>query len=670
MIALLSINPTFSQSVLDKVDLFICTDGDHGQLDPAATAPFGMMKLGPDNDPIGHSGYNYSSNIIKGFSHNRIGGVGCSGAGGNLSILPSSASSLTFDKSTEKASPGYYAVLLDNNVKSEFTATQKTGIHKYTFPKSKNATLSFDLKSSFADFISADKKIINSQEFTTSVSAKNVCNRGRYTVHFHVWCNKEMILKTNSDSLLVYEFSTKKSEEVYLYVTVSSISQEDAQSHFNSISKNQSFEEVKRETASKWSNLLSRIEVHGKPEYEKLFYTHLYHIFLNPVVSENSKKQFKATDGNIYTSKGYTHYDTWSMWDNFRNKFSLYALIAPEVSADIANSLIDLFKYGKAYWSGFNEPTPTVRTEHSVITLLDMYQRGVTKFQLEPMYQKLSTEMDNIFENSPDTKLEKSYDYWALSEFAGILGKKDEQQLYFNQAMDYKKSWKKNFLKMDKYADIMHARGLYEGTRWQYRWHVQFDVPGIVEMMGGKDKFNEQLEYFFDNHLYNHGNQPDIHVPFMFNYGGKPWLTQKWVNKILTKDMHQYYGTHHKWKYPYVGKIYKAEPKGYISEMDDDEGTMSGWFVLSSLGMYPVQVGKPEFQLSAPIFEKVTIHLAEGKKFQIECNGINDESFYIKSASLNGKPFNKSFIQHSDIANGGKLIYNLSNEPNKSWGVE
>jgi len=191
----------------------------------------------------------------------------------------------------------------------------------------------------------------------------------------------------------------------------------------------------------------------------------------------------------------------------------------------------------------------------------------------------------------------------------------------------------------------------------------------MIEMIGSKEKYSEQLEYFFENNLYNHGNQPDIHAPFMFNYGNKPWLTQKWVNKILTKDLYQYYGTHEKWDKPYFGRVYKTEPKGYIPEMDDDEGTMSGWYVLSSMGLYPVLVGEPVFQLSAPIFDKVVIKLNGGKTFEIATTNLSDNNFYIQSATLNGNPFNQTYIDHKDIMSGGKLIYNLSADPNQNWGI-
>lgn len=661
---------SFSQSLTGYVDLFICTSGDHGQIDPSANVPFGMIKPGPDTEPGNHSGYNFDATRITGFSQNRIGGTGCSGAGGNLRFLPGigdmKIKSSRIRKESEKASPGYYSVEFSNGILAELTATNETGIHKYTFPKTDSAFLIVDLGSSFAKFIKASRELLNKHEFSASISAMNVCDMGRYTAHYHVWCNKELELAGESDNKLYFRFKTKNKEEIVFYVTTSPINPQNAKNEWIAVTKNLTFEEVRQLSDKQWNELLSRINVSGKEEYKRLFYTHLYHTFINPVKTENHLKEFMGRDGQVYKSKNYVHYDTWSMWDNFRNKFSLYSIIVPEISADIANSLIDLYKYGTPYWASFYEPTPTVRTEHSIITLLDFYKRGITSFSIDPLYRKLSAEIENINSGSPDTKLEKCYDFWALAQFARILNKEDDYFIYMQKALDYKNVYRQKFLNITDKSDIMHGDGLYEGTLWQYRWHAQFDINGMIEMIGSKEKYTEQLEYFFDNNLYNHGNQPDIHAPFMFNFGNKPWLTQKWVNKILTKEMIQYYGTHSKWDKPYIGRIYKADPKGYIPEMDDDEGTMSGWYVLSSMGLYPVLAGDPVFQLSAPIFDRVVIKLEGGKTFEISTTNLSDNNFYIQSATLNGKPFNQTYIDHQDIINGGKLIFNLSAQPNEN----
>ena len=668
------LSAAFGQSVLKYVNPFICTAGDHGQLDPSATVPFGMIKIGPDTEPGNHSGYDYNAHKIAGFSQNRIGGVGCSGAGGNLRILPGIGKvnfvSLPYDKKSEKASPCFYSVKFNNGISAELTATNNTGFEVFTFPKSNSSYIVFNIRTSFAGTIKASDKFINKHEFFVTVSAENVCSVGRYTVYYHVWCSKVPQKIENSKNRIIYKFKTKDQEKVMLKVTASSISPNDAESEWKDVAKDLTFNKVKQRGMQKWSELLSRIKVEGKEEYKTIFYTHLYHSILNPVRTENSLKEFHGTDGQIHKAENYVHYDCWSMWDNYRDIFSLYSFLVPDISNDIANSLIDMYKYGKAYWAGFNEPVPTVRTEHTVITLLDLYNRGIRNFNIMPMYHKLSAEINNISSTSPDEKLEQSYDFWALSQFAKILHKKDDYKLFLEKALEYKDVWKKYFLPISSKSDSIGADGVYEGTLWQYRWDVPFDMQGMIKMIGGKEKFTDQLEYFFDHHLYNHGNQPDLQASFMFNYGTKPWLTQKWVNKILTKKMIQRYGTHEIWKKPYIGRIYKDAPAGYIPEMDDDEGTMSSWYVLSSMGMYPVLVGKPVFQISTPIFSKITINLKNGKKFIIKTNNLSDKNIYIQSATLNGKPFNQDYISQSDITNGGILVFNVSDVPNKTWGIQ
>ncbi|MEA4935439.1 MAG: GH92 family glycosyl hydrolase [Paludibacter sp.] len=664
-------NSLASMSLTDYVDLFMCTAGDHGQMDPSATVPFGMIKPGPDTYPGNHSGYNYDDRIILGFSHNRLAGVGCNGAGGNLRMLPlvgkADPKGISLLKETEKAEPDYYKVQLSNGIIAELTATNQTAFHRYVFPASNSASIMIDAGSSFAGTTFCEKEILNSHEFSVRVSARNVCGLGRYTVYYHVWCSKEFTGQDISDRVFSLNFKTKKNETVLFHVTVSSISCADAKDEWETVTRRLSFDNVRNAGSDAWESVLSKIIVEGKEEYKRIFYTHLYHTFLNPVKTQNHSGIFRGTDGELHHADGYTHYNGWSVWDNFRNKFSLYALIAPDISNDIANSLVSLYRYGIPYWSGYNEPVPTVRTEHTEIALLDLYRRGIRNFDIKAVYRKLSAEIGNVKADSPDSRLELCYDYWALSEIAGILGLKEDQELFLAKAMEYKNIWRKKFQAITDNFDVMHAEGLYEGTLWQYQWHVQFDIPGLIELMGGKDAFTERLEYYFDNNLHNQGNQPDIHVPYLFNFSSKPWLTQKWVNRILTKDMVQHYGTHVKWKKPYIGRIYKDTPDGYIPEMDDDDGTMSAWYVLSAIGLYPVLVGEPVFQITSPIFDKITIKLSENKEFVIKARGFSDVNFFINKATLNGKDYLESYILHHDIVSGGMLEYDLSDKPDINW---
>lgn len=267
---------------------------------------------------------------------------------------------------------------------------------------------------------------------------------------------------------------------------------------------------------------------------------------------------------------------------------------------------------------------------------------------------------------------EKAWDNWCVAQMARELGKDGEYTNYIEKAGEWVGEFRKNYVEL--YTDNLGEKsGGYEATRWQYRWCVFHDQQGIMNEIGGRDVYLEDLTYFFDDFRYNHGNQPDLECPWLFNFAGAPWLTQKWVRTILTKETTQRYGTHGKFKNPYHGRIYKADPVGFIPEMDDDAGTMSAWFVMGALGLYQVCVGEPVYEITAPLFESITIRLDEafypGKTFTIKAPGVSDEAFYIQSAKLNGEPLNKPWITHENIVSGGTLEYVMGTEPNKEWGA-
>ena len=662
----------FAESFVEYVDPFIATAGDHGQLDPSANVPFGYVKLGPDTDPINHSGYDYNAKKIWGFSINRTIGTGCAGAGGNIRLKPfvgsPSIKSEGFIKNSEKAAPGYYRVTMDSQIDVELTTTNQVGWHRYTYPVKTDAGVLIDLTASFEELLSYEYHIVNANEINGKIQAENVCSKGIYTIYFNIYCDHEFNNLKNKDGKLISFFQMDDNPVVNIQVTVSSISPEQAAKDRNREIAAKTFKQVKTDAEKAWDKILGRVKVFGNKEYKKLFYTCLFRIYQTPVNTTSPFGKYRGTDGEIYDAEGYVHYDSWSIWDTFRTKFPLISLLEPEYMRDFCLSLLDLYRTGKYAWAGPFETAPTVRTEHAEIVLLDAYQKGIP-FDLDKVYDYAVLESDNLPWVSPDNKLESAYDYWALSQMAEILGRKDDADYYTSRAQEYRKIWNEKFKTMGEKSDIMHGDGLYEGTLWQYRWFVPYDVPGIISLVGGKQQFLTELEYFFDNHLYNHGNQPDIQAPYMFNAAGAPWLTQKWVNAILTKEIPNYYGTHEKWEKPYVNRIYKAEPAGFIPEMDDDDGTMSAWYVCSAMGLYPLCVGKPEYQISTPIFEKIEINLANGNTFVIENKNFSDKNIYIQKALLNDKEYNNSALLHKDILKGGKLLLECSETPNKAWGT-
>lgn len=648
------------------VNLFMGTSGDHGQLSPAGSLPFGMVKLGPETDPTNHSGYNYDATKIKGFSHNRIEGVGCVGSGGNILIKPGvgplDTLAVSYQKESEKASPGYYEVQLGdstNPIKVELTVTNATGWHKYTFPNASQNWLMIDLGASHELFLSEKHELNGKKELSGSVSANTVCRQdgGAYQFYYNLVIDHEVEEVVEQGKLVFLRFANaaNNDREVNLKVSLSTISPEQAKKDRVVEVGNRSFEDIKSAAAEKWEEKLSKIKVTGNEEYKGLFYSNLYRSFLSPCNITSTDGTYRGSDGKVYEADGFTYYHGWSIWDTFRTKMPLLTLIDAETMLDFCQSLVALYKQGKHNWASTTEPFPTVRTEHAAVVLLDAYRKGIIDFDLRGVYPYLIQELDSLPYQSPDNILESSYDYWAVSEIAGLLGNTEDQKKHLQKANEFEKIYKAKFQTMDDQSDIMHGDGLYEGTLWQYRWFVPWNIPKMKALIGGEESFRKQLDQFFENNLYNHGNQPDIQAPFLYNYTDQPWKSQKLVNQILTKDMEQWYGTHKKWEGPYKGRIYKNQPEGYLKEMDDDAGTMSSWFVLAAVGLYPANVGEPLWLLSSPIFKQASLQVEKGKSFNIEATNFSDSTFYIDNFTLNGQKRTGFEIRHQFILSGGLL---------------
>ncbi|WP_411031850.1 glycoside hydrolase domain-containing protein [Spongiimicrobium sp. 3-5] len=657
------------------VDPFIATSDDHGQTDVAAAPPFGMVKPAPDTHPIAHSGYDYKAQKTTGFSNTRFSGVGCHGVGGHIRVLPFVVNQDTIipteiglNKASEIARPGYYAVGLDNNIKVALSATNQIAYHKYTFPKSDRSGLTVNLASSFAEFNYEKHKVSKEGYITGELSGANVCNMGQYKFYFAIATNKAHTLVSDTTSVVTFTFSTVAAEEVLFYCSLSTISPENALVKLVE-GKKASFEEVKKSAASKWRELLNTVEVAGNdPSLKRTFYTSLYHTLQSPFLINEQDGSYRGSDGKTYNTQQRLHYHGWSVWDTFRTKLPLISFLFPDKYSHMVQSISALYKQGKANWATDHEPFITVRTEHSVVVLLEALQKDLLPYNIADLYSHLQDEAQALPFETPDNILESSLDLWALSEIAKTLGKEEDYKKYRQQAFDYKKIWKKKFMIMDDKSDIMHGDGLYEGTLWQYRWFVPFDIEGIQDLMGGKDSFEEQLDYFFDEELFNIGNQPDIQVPYLYAYTNAAWKTQLRVNAILLDTTNNWYGTHKKLKKPMRRKIFQDTPDGFLKEMDDDAGTMSAWYVWSAMGLYPVFPGSTNMVIGRPIFPKITLHLKEGD-LEIRTKNFSDSARFIQEVTFNGVTNNSPFIDFNDLVKGGILEIQLGNQPNKDWGT-
>jgi len=709
-------------SPLEYVNPFICTAGDHGQLDPGATMPFGLVKLCADTYPSGfngkaHAGYNYDDKRIMGFSHVRVGGVGCEGVGGNILVKPGVGHvdirpehySVIYDKKSESASPGYYKVILGNPaITVELAVTEHVGLHRYTFPKSKTAYIFFDLRRAFTRILRAVCTVVGDNEVAGEISCTNVCDNGKYTIYFSALLSRSFdsfstwneekeykgVREQSGTNLAAHAtLATSENESVLVKVGLSSIDVDGARQDRESEIPGWNFDYVRNEAQAAWDEILSKIEVEGDEEYKMLFYTHLYHAYLIPVNATSSSGRYRGTDKLVHKAEGYTYYNSYTLWDTYRSKYPLFTITEPERMQDIAQSLTDLYKQRKSFGATGFWPVPSVRTEHTIPILLDAYRKGLRSFDFQAAYDGMrkealkqlpeDLERPGYVPNRVDHTLEYAYNDWCIAQMAKELNEEADYQKFMQRAGFYKNIWHSIhnlFLARDEKGDWLAfpnpeevGKYAYEGSLWHWMWFVPHDIQGLITLLGGRDKFLQRLRYFFESDLYNHGNEPDLQAAYLFDFAGAPWLTQKYVRKILTQPMRQKYGTHGFLKEVVDERIYKITPDGYLLEMDDDGGTMSSWFVLSAIGFFPVCVGEPVYEIGTPIFEKVVIHLDSktytGKRFVITAKDISPSNIFIQSATLNGKEFNQPWIHHKQIVAGGELIFQMGSEPDTKWGT-
>lgn len=657
LVVLSIMTPSVAQNT-KYVNLFIGTSGDNGQVAPGAAAPFGMVCVCPDNDPRSHAGYDYAVTKVSGISVNRLSGVGCSGGGGNLRIRPVAPSQeLHIKKSREKATPGYYSTAFTNGIKTELTATNAMAVERYKFPRSLSAALWIDFASTFEDVATCHYKRISETCIEGYVQAKNVCGHGRYKLYFSLNTSHPFQLEEQKETTACLTFG-KKVRSVEVRIGLSALSSELASWECARWEK-MDFEEVKSRTADQWEKQLSAIDVKGgKKDDRVIFYTSLYRTYLSPADVSSPDGAYLGTDGKVYISEDFRYYSNWSLWDTFRTKFPLLVLTEPAKMRDMATSLIHLYATGKKDWSTGFESTPTVRTEHAVILLLDAYRKGITNLDFRKGYAGMKQEMERLPMRSPDQKMESAYDLWAMAKIAEIIGEKADSEQYRQRSVSlFEETWKKEFMNVTPAFEVMKNNGLYQGTRWQYRWAAPQYIDKMIEWVG-QDSLRSQLTYFFDHHLYNQGNEPDIHVPYLFNRLGVPEKTQQIVRSLMTEPMIHKYGGNSEFKTPYLGKAFKNAPEGYSPEMDEDDGTMSAWYVFGAMGFYPLLVGDEYYDLTSPLFDRVLLRLTNGNVLTIQTEGRKKKDAPIKSIHFNGKKIADYRISHNELIKGGELIYN------------
>ncbi|MDC8101868.1 GH92 family glycosyl hydrolase [Chryseobacterium rhizosphaerae] len=725
-----------------------------GHTYPGATAPFGAVQLSPETDTISYelngkyngdvykycAGYRYEDKTITGFSSTHFSGTGHSDLGdflimptvGKLQLNPGTSSHpesgyrSRFSHQNEKAEAGYYKVKLDDyNILAELTSTTRTGVHRYTFPKSDQSHIILDLMAGIYNYESKNVWTYVRVENGNTITGYRQTNgwaRTR-TVYFAMTFSKpfKSYGQKNYDGTQVYkgfwrkfnqtenfpeiagknlkmyfDFDTNENEAIEVKLAISPVSQVNALENLEKETGNLSFDQVRAKTQEDWNKELNKIVIQGSETEKTNFYTAMYHTFINPTVYMDVNGEYKGLDQNIHKAEGFTNYTTFSLWDTYRALHPFFNIIQPKRNNDMVKSMMahyDQFSMKMLpIWSHYANDNWCMSGYHSVSVVADAIIKGnYTGNPKEALKACVETANKRNYEGigqyidlgyipaekngtSVSNTLEYAYDDWAIAQLAKHLG---ETEIY-NQFIKRSENWKNNFdatigfmrprladgsFKKDFDVLSTHGQGFIEGNSWNYSFFVPQNPDELIKMMGARKKFASKLDELFTMHLpdaffadteditregiiggYVHGNEPAHHVAYFYNWAGQPWKTQSQVRRILEMQ-------------------YKATPDGLGG--NDDTGQMSAWYILSSLGFYPVAPGSEDYAIGSPAVDQAVLHLENGKTFEIEAVNQSQKNVYVQKILLNGKEIKNFTLKHAEIMNGGKLTFYMSNKARK-----
>jgi predicted alpha-1,2-mannosidase len=704
ILLLLSINlplALFSQTDYSAlVDPFIGTGG-HGHTYPGAVYPFGMMQLSPDTRLDGWdgcSGYHFSDSALYGFSHTHLSGTGVADLC-DLLIYPAAPESyekkaLPFRKGAEIAKPGYYKCdIINPAVSAEFTVTERTGIHRYTFQAKQNPRLVLDvvhrdrvLKNRiyrisdtrfagyrYSDSWAKNQKIFFVLEFSEKGSADIRSSRtsGNDTLFTH----------------LIMDFAAGDNRTIELRVGISSVSVDGAIRNLEAESKGKSFETIRKEAQEAWNRELSKIQVSGGSNSQRtIFYTSLYHTMVVPSVWSDVDGQYRGMDDKIHKAQGYKHYQTFSLWDTFRACHPLYTLIDSTRTLDFIKTFLHQYQQGGRLpvWELTANETDCMIGYHSVSVMADALAKDIRSFDIKLAYEAARASanrndpglnafhrkgyigMDDDHESVSKT-LEYAYDKFCVARIARAAGDVSGERLYDSLAGNWKNLFdaETGFMRPKKngnwYApfDPREVNNMFtEANSWQYSFFVPQDVKGLIKAHGGNEAFCKKLDALFSESSsttgrdqaditgligqYAHGNEPSHHMAYLYALAGKPWKTQELVRRILDS-------------------LYTTSPDGLSG--NEDCGQMSAWYVMSAMGLYPVCPGEPHYIFGTPIFPSVVIRQENGRNFNINARGVSKANRYVSSSWINGQRSLNVYISHNTIRRGGELMHTMAAQP-------
>jgi predicted alpha-1,2-mannosidase len=740
------------QQPASYVNPFIGTN-EMGHTYPGATVPFGMVQLSPETDTIQYSigqgyikdvyrycaGYQYSDKTIVGFSHTHFSGTGHSDLGdfllmpttGKVQLNPGTADNpesgyrSRFAHDSEKASAGYYAVLLnDYGIKAELTTSERVGFHRYIFPETNEANIILDMVSGIYNY---DGKVVWSSirvendtlitgyrqtqgwarertmyfAMTFSKPIRNYGCRDEAKVVYTDFYRKFNVLKdfpemSGRKLKTFFSFDTKAGEQILVKFALSSVSTEGALKNLETEIPHWNFDQVRQDAENAWNRELSRISIEASEEKKIIFYTALYHTFLSPTLFMDVDGNYRGLDKNIHQANGFTNYTTFSLWDTYRALHPLFTLVQQKRTADMVNSMLAHQQQSVhkilPVWSHYANENWCMIGYHAVPVIADAYMKGITGFDTEKAldacikssnyapydgigdYLKYGYVPADKSSNAASKTLEYAYDDYCISRMAEKMGKPDIALNYSKRAEAYN-------LIFDPGTGFMRAKlsdgtfqtpfdplstekqGFIEGNAWNYSLYVPHNPMKLFALHGGNKKFISHLDSLFTFKLdeKHFGESEDISAA-----------------GIIGNYVHGNEPSHHvPYLYAFAGAPWKTQERVhqivtslYRNETDglcgnDDCGQMSAWYIFSSLGFYPVCPGSNEYVIGSPSIDKATLNLENGNQFMITAKNLSDKNIYIQQINLNGKLYNKFIINHEDIMRGGTLEFVMGPKPKK-----
>jgi predicted alpha-1,2-mannosidase len=620
-----------------------------------------------------------------------------------------------YDKDSEQAKAGYYAAFLtDYGVKAEATASPHGGVLRFTFPENKLSRIQIDLArrvggTSVRQYVEvADKHTIRGWMKCTPDGGGwgNGSGKPDYTVYFYArfsrplencgfwkadipddWKRRlgdvtgkeyrqrvsEAEIIRNADRMegkhigFFTEFETSAGEAVTFKAGISFVDMDGAERNFHAELENSSFDAVREQTRKLWDRALGKITVGGGTEDERtVFYTALYHTMIDPRMFSDVDGRYPGGDKLIHKTDRYSRRTIFSGWDVFRSQFPLQTIINPTLVNDEINSLIDLAEEsGNGYyerWEFLNAYSGCMIGNPAISVIADAYVKGIKNYDVEKAYRyalntskAIGNGQSGYSAGSISQTLEYAYSDWCMSVLAGELGKDGDRTYFDERAKAYRLifddsvgwfrprrkdgSWETWPVREGRIRDDY---GCVESNPYQQGWFVPHDIDGMVALMGGEERTLADLTEFFErapedllwNSYYNHANEPVHHIPFMFNRLKAPRLTQKWTRHICAN-------------------AYGNRVEGLVG--NEDVGQMSAWYILAASGIHPVCPGDATYEITSPVFDRITFNLDSGKKFTIKAINNSPKNIYIQKAKLNGKPYSPTYLNHRDIAAGGTL---------------